>query len=403
MAAPQGSSAPLVLVWGEDDFAVEKRARQVYEAWTAVNPSGDAETIDGTVANGEEVVRVLSRLREALQTLPFFGGPRAIWLRRCTFLGDDRVSEGQAVLAALAELARELPSVAWTDVRLVISASKVDRRRGFYKAVEKLATVEHFPGISAEDRDWQDKAENLAAGELQGLGKRIRAGALARFVAQVGPNARMLAAEAQKLAAYVGERPEVDEGDVETVVTRGRHARAFALGDAVGDRHLARALRCLDEELWAIRSDRQRSEIGVLYGLIGKVRAMLLAKEMIREGWIRVGTEYPAFAAQLKRLPPDRFPADKRYNPLAINAYVLYRAAQQAGHYSTEELVGAIEELLACNQRLVGSMLDPGLVLQMAVTRIVGAPSRGSAGGRSDARLEGSGRRAYGPSVDVGS
>jgi hypothetical protein len=73
----------------------------------------------------------------------------------------------------------------------------------------------------------------------------------------------------------------------------------------------------------------------------------------------------------LKRLRREDFPADKRYNPLDINAYVLFRAAQQVKNYTSSELVYALEELLRCNRLLVGSGLDDAMVLQLAITRIV--------------------------------
>ena len=51
--------------------------------------------------------------------------------------------------------------------------------------------------------------------------------------------------------------------------------------------------------------DRDKSEIGLLYGLISKVRAMLLLKEMVREGWVKPEADYGSFQAQLKRVPAD--------------------------------------------------------------------------------------------------
>ncbi len=368
--------APFVLVWGEDDFAVQRRAKQIFDAWRIENPGADEEVLDAGAAHSEEALKALRRLWEALQTLPFFGGTKSIWFRACNFLGEDRVSEAQAVVEAVSELARDLTRFRWNGVRLLLSAGKIDRRRGFYKAVEKIADVEHFPGLSGDDRDWRDKAETLAAGELRSLGRRADGEALAALVEQVGPNARLLASEAQKLATYVGDREMVTVADVNAIVTRGRHARAFALGDALGERHLARALRHLDEELWSMKSDRQKSEIGLLYGLIGKVRAMLLSKEMIREGLIRLSSDYRAFASQLKNVPADRFSTDRRYNPAEINAFVLFRAAQHAANYSRDELVQAMEELLRSNRQLVGGSQEGGLVLQFALTRILGGSGR---------------------------
>jgi hypothetical protein len=41
---------------------------------------------------------------------------------------------------------------------------------------------------------------------------------------------------------------------VAAICTRNKTARAFALGDALGDRDLPRLLRRLDEELWEVKS-----------------------------------------------------------------------------------------------------------------------------------------------------
>jgi len=110
----------------------------------------------------------------------------------------------------------------------------------------------------------------------------------------------------------------------------------------------------------------------LLYGLIAKVRAMLLLKEMLREGWIKPDGDYNRFKAQLERVPADKLPADRRFNPLALNPYVLYKALPQVKQYSHTELVRAMDLLLQCNQRLVTSGLDESLVLQQALVQIVG-------------------------------
>ena len=155
------------------------------------------------------------------------------------------------------------------------------------------------------------------------------------------------------------------------ICARNKTARAFALGDALGDRDLPRLLKRLDEELWETKFDPKKSEIGLLYGLISKVRAILLLKEMLREGWIKPEMDYNRFKAQLAGVPADKLPADKRFNPLALNPYVLYKALPQVQKYSQRELVRAMDLLLRCNQRLVGSGLDEALVLQQALVQIV--------------------------------
>jgi DNA polymerase-3 subunit delta len=370
-ASAARQSFPLLLVCGEDEFAVQQRAKEIYHQWTKEIGGSDHETLDGSVNNSGEALRVLGRLRESLQTLPFFGTGKAIWLRNCNFLGEERAASAQAVTDALADLAQELKEFSWDNVRLLISAGKVDKRKVFYKAIDKVGTVEALASWSVDDKDWADRAESWARNAIRMRKKEISEEGLAELINRVGPNARQLDNEIEKLALYVGQRSEIELADVESICIRNKTARAFALGDALGDRHLPRLLQRLDEELWEVKLDPRKSEIGLLYGLISKVRALLLLKEMLREGWIKTDVDYSRFKAQLERVPAKGLPEDRRFNPLALNPYVLYKALPQAKKYSQDELVRAMELLLECNRRLVSSNLDESLVLQQTLVQIV--------------------------------
>jgi DNA polymerase III subunit delta len=369
---PAAKTSPTAaLLCGDDEFAVKQRARQLFEQWSGELGGMDHEIIEATVSNSGEALTALARLREALQTLPFFGAGKVIWLRDCNFLGDERAATAADVTETLNELAEELKRFSWSGVRLLISAGKVDKRKTFFKTLDKIGTVENFSGWSADDRDWTERAEMLVRAAVRDRQTEISEEALGELVNRVGPYPRQLDNEVEKLSLYVGDRKAIEIADVSAVCTRNKTARAFALGDALGDRDLPRLLRRLDEELWEVKTDTQRSEIGLLYGLIAKVRAMLLIKEMLREGWIKPETDYPRFKAQLEHVPADQLPADRRFNPLALNPYVLYKALPQAKKYSVTELVRAMDLLLRCNRRLVSSGLDEALVLQEALIQIV--------------------------------
>jgi DNA polymerase-3 subunit delta len=369
--ASAASTAPLVLIHGEDEFAVKERARQLYQQWSQELGGMDHEVIDAQVTNSGEALKALARLREALQTLPFFGTGKAIWLQNCSFLGEDRTATAQAVTETLADLSQELKGFTWGAVRLLISAGKVDKRKTFYKTLEKLGGVEGCDSLSVDDKDWASAAESWAVRAIRARKKEIADEALAELVNSIGPNHRQIESEVEKLSLFAGDRAEIGLADVKAIVTRNKQARAFAVGDALGDRDLPRLLRTLDEELWAMKSDSKKTEIGLLYGLISKVRVMIFLKEMLREGWIKEGVDYARFKAQLERVPPGQLPEDKRFNPLAMNPYVLFKALPQTRRYSIDELVRAMGLLLECNQRLIFSSLDDSLVLQQILVQIV--------------------------------
>ncbi len=374
MAKAAANSAPLLLVCGDDDFTVKQKARAYFDQWSAELGGMDHEIVDATAGNSGEALNRIGRLREALNTLPFFGGAKAVWFRDCNFLGEDRTSSSAAVTEELTQLADELKAFRWDGVRLLISGSKPDKRRSFYKTVEKLGSVESFNALSADDKDWAGKAESEAVRLFRALNKDIADNALAELVTRVGPNLRALANEVEKLSLYVGDRSEVSLADVQTMTMPQKLAKAFALGEALGERDLAKLLRVLDQELWEIRTgaDKKKSEIGLLYGLISKVRALLMLRELRDQGLLKPARDYNSFKAQLDRLPATSLPDDKRFNPLAGHPFVLFQAARQAENYTVPELIRAMDTLLGANVKLVSSGLDEAMVLQQSLVEIVG-------------------------------
>lgn len=86
-------AAAVVLVCGEDEFAVKQRAKAVFQQWTKDIGGSDHEIIDAAAANSGEALKALRRVREALQTLPFFGDGKAVWMQNCNFLGEERTGQ----------------------------------------------------------------------------------------------------------------------------------------------------------------------------------------------------------------------------------------------------------------------------------------------------------------------
>jgi len=365
---PQLPTEPLCLVYGDEDFLVRDRASQVYEAWCAAAGGEDHEVIDGTVRNASEALDALTKLNEAVQTLPFFGGAKVVWLRAANFLGDERTASSRDVTDRLNGLAKDWETFDWQGVQVLISAGKVDKRKGFFKSVKKIASIED---LSVADKERGSKAALIVRQRLTELGKKITSHVADELILLAGSSLQQLHTEADKLAAYVGERDEVTRQDVHEIATRTKQAQAFALGDALGERNLPKLLRVLDEELWVVKLDAKKSPIMLLYGLISKVRTMIFLKELTRLKWIRPDDGYPQFKSQLEAIPDERMPDDRKFNPKAMHPYMLFNALGHARRYSEEELTRAMDILLRCNRQLVSSSTDDTLLLQQALVQIV--------------------------------
>jgi DNA polymerase-3 subunit delta len=144
---PEG---PLAFIYGDDEFAVSQRARQIYQKWCEEEPREDNEIVEAHAANAGEASKALGRLNEAIETLPFFGGGKVVWFKACNYFGDDRTAKANDVSAALADLAVKLKTFEWAGVRLLISSSKADKRKTFYKTVSKIGHAEEFAALSLE-------------------------------------------------------------------------------------------------------------------------------------------------------------------------------------------------------------------------------------------------------------
>ena len=102
-------------------------------------------------------------------------------------------------------------------MRLLISAGKVDKRKTFFKTLDKIGTVEIYAGLSADDKDWVERAEAAAQKAVRERQKEISGEALAELVNRIGPNARQLESEIEKLCLYAGDRQKIEVADVNAV------------------------------------------------------------------------------------------------------------------------------------------------------------------------------------------
>ena len=131
---PAAVKNPVLLVCGEDEFGVKQRGREIFQQWSQEIGGSDHEIIDAYVNNSGEALAALAKLREALQTLPFFGSGKVVWLQNCNFFGEERAASAQAVTENLASLAQELKGLSgetsgcWSAREKWTSAKRFTRR-----------------------------------------------------------------------------------------------------------------------------------------------------------------------------------------------------------------------------------------------------------------------------------
>src|SRR5262249_46542324 len=133
-AAPTQASKFFAVV-GSDEGQTKRRGRELGAQLTPKEGGGfGVGSVDGAAGKAEQAVQRIHQAIEAIQTLPFFGSEKLVWLKSVNFLADTPIGRSAGVAAALEEfkefLAKGLPN----GVSFLLSASEVDKRRSFFKS-----------------------------------------------------------------------------------------------------------------------------------------------------------------------------------------------------------------------------------------------------------------------------
>src|SRR5204863_7972989 len=129
-AKTKAECANIYAVVGSDEAEVKHVATELAAKLTPPG-AGDfgLEIIDGAADNADQAAARIRSAIEALQTLPFFGNTKVVWLKNANFLGDDQKARSAAVQSALEELSEVLEGGIGSEVTFLISATEVDKRR----------------------------------------------------------------------------------------------------------------------------------------------------------------------------------------------------------------------------------------------------------------------------------
>ena len=361
-------TAQIYAVVGSDEGAVKSRARELAQQLTPKD-TGDfgQDLIDGAADNADQAVSRIHSAIEAIQTLPFFGPGKLVWLKDVNFCGDTVTGRSAQVIAALDQLQPFLSAGMPSGVVFLLSASEIDKRRSFYKSITKVATVEHFDRIDTSRSGWEEEAESLARSLAAERELIFQPEALEVFVRLAGADTRQLRNELEKIDLYLGAKREIDTQSVRNLVARTATGVIWELGNAIAKRQLSAALALLDQLLF-----QGETPIGILYAaIIPTVRNLLVTKEILETYGVKAPSAPYQFNSVIARLPQAAQNFLPRRKDGNINVYGLGIAACEAHRFSLAQLIRGFEECLKANIQLVTTQLEPRLVLSKLLVSLL--------------------------------
>lgn len=359
------------VIVGSDDGMVREEALALYNELTGGNDDGFThETIDGNADNSEGAYEICATASQSLMTMPMFGGDKVVWLRNVNFLGDDVTGRSQRTEAGVEMLRGILEKGLPNGIKFLISADKIDKRKSFWKFLEKSAAVQSYDKIDISKDGWQDEVGRLVEGRASELGLEFENDAMELFIMLAGEQSKQIMNELEKLDLFLGkERRVVNLEDVRTLVPLSREALVFEIGQAIQKGNVARAIQLIDEQLAA-----EESAIGIMRAsIINVVRNLYMAK-LILEKFKAPSGNYGAFAGALNRLPAaDRAWLPQKKDGSGVNVFPIFLAVPNAKNYDLEGLQHVMMQTQRADQALVTTGLDHRMVLHRLIAEIAAA------------------------------
>ncbi|MBK1881872.1 hypothetical protein JIN85_05570 [Luteolibacter pohnpeiensis] len=369
-ANPKKSGNFFALV-GSDEGEVREKSLQLFNQLTGgVDDGFTHETIDGIADNSDSAYEICSSTVQSLLTMPMFGGDKVVWLRNVNFLSDSVTGRSQRTEAGVEKLRETLEKGLPDGVKFLLTAQGIDKRRGFWKFIEKSATVQVFDKIDTNRDDWMDQVARLVGRKADELGLEFEHDALELFVLLAGEASQQIGNELEKLDLYLGpDRRLVTEDDVRTMVPLSRAAVVFEIGKSIQSGDTARAISLIDQQLEA-----DESAIGIMRAsIIPTIRNLFMAKLIVDKLKISAGN-YGAFAGALNRLPEsDRAWLPQKKDGSGVNVFPVFLAVHGAANFDLAGLQSVLESTLRADQSLVTTGLDHRLILHRLMAEIAAA------------------------------
>jgi len=367
-APPGARNAAVRVVAGSDEAEVKRRATEL-AAEMAGPDAGDfgRDVIDGMADNAGEAAGRIDETRQALLTLPFFGGEKLVWLKNANFLADSVLGRSAAVTEALERLQETLIEGLPDGVKFLLSAIDADKRRTFYKALGKACDIEVFDKADSSRSGWEEGARTLIDTRARERGLRMGEEAIELLAMLTGGDSRQVDNELEKIDVYLGPgRREAALEDVRALVPLSRAGVVFELGNALAARQTSRCFALVDQLL-----KQGENAVGILLvAIVPTVRSLLLVKDLMHRHRLSPPQAPWFFNSILNKLPPEATEHLPRKKDGAINAYALGLAAAHAKRFELAELRELLEACLTANVRLVTSGLDERVVLAELIGRV---------------------------------
>lgn len=318
------------LLYGVEHYLVVNFRQKLLRAFCGTDVSSELEEdMNFASFKGKEIS--VAEMIQMSETLPFFAERRVILVEDSGLFSKDGDS--------LAEYLSEKPE----STVFIFAEDAPDKRSRLFKAVEKIGHAAEFK--------LQDEAtlKKWIGAEVAREGKKITIRAVEALIERCAEDMEQIKRELEKLFSYTLEREAIDIADVDAIcsVRIGNHI--FDMIEAMANKRQAQALG-LYYELLALKEPPMR----ILHLISRQFVQLLSVKDLRNRGY------------------------DKRRisEKMEIKPFIVDKYMGQAGKFSTESLVQAINDCATYDEEVKKGMLSDRLCVELLLVKYSNGENR---------------------------
>ncbi len=349
-------------ITADDDFVAANRAKEIFEELSKdVVDEFSKEIIEASSQKSEDAISACAAARIAAETISLFGGKKVVWMRGVDFICDSRAGKSEDVKETLANFAEFLRGLNPDYVQVLISASPIDRRKAFFKALNEFAECEDF----SSGKDPVGACAKLVAETARRKKMALGNGTAETIASIVAANPRMALQELEKLSVYVnGERP-IEVNDAIDMVPIFGEGEFFDITNAFFAGNLNAGLGALRRYFFANKNASARPILTALQkqnSLLIQLRAMMETGDIPKSA---SPVSQDAMVAASRRYSEYFESSKSSYNVFSQNQwYACNKLAPIAGKISLKKLTDFQLEFARAFLRLIeqGSNSDESVM-----------------------------------------
>lgn len=252
---------PFYVIVGEEPFQISEITQRIKQYFIRTQEESDFsfESYEGDHLKADELLA-------SLEMLPgLFDDPQSKRLVRC-----DRFEKVSASVLEKLKAYFENPS---SSCVFLITASKIDKRKAWVKAVQKSGFLVEV--TEPHDRDWPRWQSYFE----KKVGKKFESLAWEKCVAYSQKTLSLLWPEVQKAALFVGEKPLITEKDIHELLSTSLRADVFQFADDVAEKKVFSSMKGFEALLL-----EGESEVKILAILVRQFRMIEKCQRLMKSG-----------------------------------------------------------------------------------------------------------------------